>query len=430
LALGGGFTRTLPGVVVGNTNEPGRVTDLEAIDPDTVQLPTWYRPNPGQARDLALVIVTAGRHQAPHARRITNRRWAFSALGTAAACTLTPRDTVYCCLPLHHPAGLLVSVGGALIGGARLALAEQSGPRGNQASTFWAEVRRTGATVVFYAGEMCRSLAYAPHVAGEENHPVRLFAGSGMRRDVWRRMVERFGGHTSGILEFYASTEANAVLVNASGEKAATLGRPLPGSAELAIVAYDFNTDGFHRNHAGRLHPAGDHQPGLLPASLDAPRAPGTAAAEIAHIVPRRIVRDVFASGDNWFLTGDIVRIDADGDYWFVDRSADVVRAPDGPVWTPPIEDALYALPEIALAIVFATPRADGRGEEPSAAVVVRSGAQLDRTALSNHLAATLPPEARPRLIHELPNIPMTDGFRPLKSVVRAMLGSHPPTDT
>src|SRR5213076_607843 len=80
---------------------PPGVVDLEAIDPDAVALPPWYRPDPGRARDLAMVFVSSGRDAPPRAVRITNRRWAFSALGAAAAATLTTRDTVYCCLPLH-----------------------------------------------------------------------------------------------------------------------------------------------------------------------------------------------------------------------------------------------------------------------------------------------------------------------------------------
>ncbi|MCA9608533.1 MAG: alpha/beta fold hydrolase, partial [Myxococcales bacterium] len=101
---------------------PEGVRDMEAIDPARVVLPKWYEPNPGRAADEAMILFTAGRAEEPRAARITNRRWAFSALGAAAGCTLNPTDTVYCALPLHHAAGMLVAVGGALIGGSRLAL--------------------------------------------------------------------------------------------------------------------------------------------------------------------------------------------------------------------------------------------------------------------------------------------------------------------
>ncbi|MEZ4286855.1 MAG: alpha/beta fold hydrolase [Polyangiales bacterium] len=180
-----------PVLVLGGINEtrnlPNEVIDMETIDPDAVELPEWYTPNDMRARDLAMIMLTAGRGKQPRAARITNRRWAFSAYGTAASCTLNPSDTIYCCLPLHHPAGMLVAVGGALVGGSRLALSDG----GFNPETFWPEVRRYGATVVFYAGEMLRALLLRPPKASDGNNPVRLFAGSGMRVDVWRNLPPR-----------------------------------------------------------------------------------------------------------------------------------------------------------------------------------------------------------------------------------------------
>src|SRR6185503_17265457 len=144
LVLGGvGDQGDLPaGMVKAPRVIPPGVIDMETIDPAAVTLPAWYRPDPGRARDLSMVFVSSGKHEPPRATRITNRRWAFSALGAAAAATLTTRDTVYCCLPLHHPSGTLVVSGSALAGGARLALASRFDP-----TTFWDEVRRYGVSV-------------------------------------------------------------------------------------------------------------------------------------------------------------------------------------------------------------------------------------------------------------------------------------------
>src|SRR5439155_16838085 len=102
---------------------PPGVIDMESIDPTAATLPTWYKPDAGRARDLAMMFVSSGKYEPPRATRVTNRRWAFSALGAAAAATLTTRDTVYCCLPLHHPSGTLVAAGSALAGRRRVALA-------------------------------------------------------------------------------------------------------------------------------------------------------------------------------------------------------------------------------------------------------------------------------------------------------------------
>ncbi len=403
---------------------PANVIDMEAIDPQTVALPAWYRPDPGRARDLAMVFVSSGRHEPPRATRITNRRWAFSALGAAAAATLTTRDTVYCCLPLHHPSGALVAASSALVGGARLALASLSKPNASpaelagapfvfEATAFWDEVRRYGVSVIFHAGEMCRRLVEAPPVVGENNHPIRLFAGSGMRRDVWRRLGERFG--PVGVLEFYASTEANAVLANAAGKKIGSVGRPLPGIPEVAIATWSTADHDFVRDGAGRLVPARIDEPGMMVARL------GRAGSDVGHIDPKRLIRDAFELGDIWFVTGDLFKTDAQGDYWLVDRASQMISTSMGPVSSIRIEDAFYETPGVALCVAAGQPNPDVPGTElPVAAIQLSPGRALDVDAISL-AAVSLPEYARPRFIKVVEVIPQTDGFRPIKHTIRTM---------
>ncbi len=132
------------------------VTDMERIDPDAVDLPAWYRPNPGKASDLAFVLFT-GEGARTRATRITNRRWALSAFGTASSAALGEGDTVYSVTPIHHPSGLLMSIGGAIAGGSRLAMAREFDP-----TTFWDEARRYGVTVAGYTWTLLRDLVEAP----------------------------------------------------------------------------------------------------------------------------------------------------------------------------------------------------------------------------------------------------------------------------
>lgn len=387
---------------------PAGLVDMELIDPDAVELPAWYEPNPGCARDLALIMLTAGRGKKPRAAKITNQRWAFSAYGTAAACTLSARDTVYCCLPLHHPAGMLVTVGGGLVGGSRLALAT-----GFEPETFWDDVRRYGATVVFYAGEMLRELLRAEPSAADNQNPIRLFAGSGLRRDVWERIVDRFG--PVGILEFYASTEGNAVLANASGEKIGSLGRPLPGSAEVELVRYDFETEEFLRDEHGLLMRCKEEEAGVLLARLDAdhPLASFTAGDEAGQ----RLLQAVFEPNDTWFITWDVLRRDGDGDFWFVDRASRMLRTRHGIVSTRSIEDALYGFPALRQTLVYGI--RDGELDRSVAVVVTHGNHPLDLQAWSQ-FAAGLHPSERPTWLKRVEQIPMTDGFRPDKAAVES----------
>jgi putative long chain acyl-CoA synthase len=218
-----------------------------------------------------------------------------------------------------------------------------------------------------------------------------------MRADVWRRLADRFGG--VGVLEFYASTETNAVLANASGEKIGALGRPIPGSTELAVVEYDMAAATFVRDASGHCVLTAPDRPGMLLARLESS----------GHAPLQRVLRNAFAPGDAWYITGDLLRCDADGDYWFVERAADLIRTPAGVAIPRDIEDALYRLPAVTLAAAYAAP--DGT---PTAAVVLRPGSSL----AASDLAATftsLPPHARPRHVHPVAALPMTHGFRPLR---------------
>src|SRR5581483_11562495 len=92
--------------------------------------------------------------------------------------------------------------------------------------------------------------------------PIRLFIGSGMPRGLWRRVEERFA--PARVLEFYASAEGEVILVNLSGRKPGSLGRPLPGSAEVRLAAYDPALGGIAQGPDGLAHDAEPNEIGML----------------------------------------------------------------------------------------------------------------------------------------------------------------------
>ena len=205
------------------------VIDMERIDPGAVKLPRWYRPNPGRAGEEAF-IVFSGEGENTRMSRITNRRWAQSAFGTASSAALTRDDTLYSVTPIHHPSGLMMSIGGAIVGGARLAMAREF-----DVPTFWEEVRRYGVTVASYTWTLLADVVEAPAQIGERHHPLRLFIGSGMPRGLWER-VERAlpAGARGRVLRLHRGRGDPG---QPSGSKPGAMGRPLPGSAEVRIAA-------------------------------------------------------------------------------------------------------------------------------------------------------------------------------------------------
>lgn len=384
LVLGGGGEREVP------ARADAEVIDLERIDPETVDLPGWYRPNPGLARDLAFILFSRSGEQTV-AKFITNHRWALSAFGTASAAALTSSDTVYCITPLHHPSGLLTSVGGAVAGGARIALS-----RGFDPERFDTEVMRYGVTVVSYTWTLLREIVARPQAA--EPHAIRLFMGSGMPRGLWRRVLDRYP--SARVLEFYASTEGDVVLANLSGAKPGAKGRPIPGSAQVRLARCDPRTGKLVTGDDGFAVECAEGEVGLLLAN---PRASIDTTA--------RKLRGVFAPGDTWVATDDLFWRDADGDFWLADNRFTVIETEHGPVYTQPICDALTDLDRVDLATAYGVP-VRGREEVAVAAVTTWQGATLRPEDITRALA-NLPAERRPDVVHVVDEIPLTTWFRP-----------------
>jgi putative long chain acyl-CoA synthase len=405
LVLGGG----------GGPRELGSgLTDLERIDPGEVALPAWYRPNPGQAQDLAFIVFT-GDGERTRAARITNRRWAVSAFGTASAAALTSNDTVYNLTPAYHSSGLLNGISGAVAGGARLALTTHFNPE-----NFWTEVRRYGVTVVTYTWGLVHPLLDSPASPAETDHPVRLFMGSGMPKGLWRRTVRRFAPAT--VLEFFASTQEDVVLVNTSGEKIGAKGRPLPGSAEVRLVRCDLAAE---PPETTRHHPTTSSGLGRFAGEIviggdgfAVPCRTGETGMLLAKVEHGRAgaLRGLFEADDAWLPTGALFRRDADGDYWLVDHLGSLIRTDHGPVAAVPIEDALGELDAVGQVCAYAL------GDLPTqlavAAVTVRRGEKLRAEDLDAALADL--GDGRPDVVRVVRQIPLTTWYRPVKDALRA----------
>lgn len=392
LVLGGGETRDL------NVPADSGVIDMEKIDPDAVSLPGWYRPNPGFARDLAFVAFsTIGGELVP--KQITNYRWALSAFGTASAAALDRSDTVYCLTPLHHQSGLLVSLGGAVVGGARIALS-----RGLQPERFVSELRQYGVTVVSYTWAMLREVIDDPAFALHRNHAVRLFIGSGMPTGLWQRVVDTFT--PANIVEFFATTDGQAVLANVAGAKVGSKGRPLPGGGEVELAAYDPDEDLILEDDRGFVQVAEPNRAGLL---LARPWGPIDPTASVK--------RGVFAPGDTWISTEYIFRRDPDGDFWLLGNRNMLIRTPRGVVCPEPITEAISRIPGVDLAATYGVQ--GPQGTLAVTAITLRPGLTVTVADLSEAVAA-MPFGTAPDVIHVVPSLPLSATYRPTVSALRA----------
>lgn len=392
LVLGGGESRDLGLEKSGDLADGAHIVDMEKIDPDRVELPGWYRPNPGLARDLAFVGFSSVSGELV-ARQITNYRWVLSAFGTASAANLGRGDTVYCLTPLHHQSGLLVSLGGAVVGGARIALSRELRP-----DRFVQEIRQYGVTVVSYTWAMLREVIDDPAFSITGGHPVRLFIGSGMPAGLWRRVVDVF--EPANVVEFFATTDGQAVLANVAGAKIGSKGRPLPGGGDIALGAYDPEDNLILEDDDGFVRRAETNEVGML---LAHPRGPVDPLASVK--------RGVFAPADTWVSTEYLFRRDEDGDYWLVDNRAAVIRTVRGPVFAATVNDAAGRLGAVDMAVTYGVPN----GDETLAvtALALRPGGTVPSADLSEALA-DLPVGSAPDIVHVVADMTLTATYRPL----------------
>lgn len=372
-----------------------RIVDMERIDPDKVELPAWFSANPHVAGDLAFVLFTgAGEQLRPI--EITNWRWALSALGTASAAALRPGDTVYSTTPLHHSSALLMSIGGAIAGGARFAMSTADDP-----DCFWEEVRRYGASHVSYTWTSLRSVVEAAPHTSEQHHPIRMFMGSGMPRNLWRKVDERFP--SSRVLEFYASVGEDSILANVQGVPIGSMGRPVPGTAEVRIAAFDLSTCRLERDANGMGRRCGFDEVGLLLARAK----PGTSHAQLP-------LRGVFDADDRWLSTGDLFSRDEQGNYWLVDSVSSLIVTVVGVVAPSAVRNTISTIPAVDLCVVFGVPDGDN-AETVVAAFTSRAGRSVDASDL-DHVFDRTPVAERPTYIQQVRQIPVTTWHRPIAS--------------
>jgi putative long chain acyl-CoA synthase len=267
-------------------------------------------------------------------------------------------------------------------------------------------VRRYGVTVASYTWTLLHDLVEAPPHPGERHHPLRLFIGSGMPRSLWKRVERRF--QPARVVEFYASTEAGAILVNLRDAKPGSMGRPLPGSAEVRIAAYDIEARRLVVDAGGFAKRCGANEVGMLLVRV----SPNEQLSTIS-------LRSVFTRDDAWTPSGDLFWRDQDGDYWRVDSVGDVIRTVDGPAFTIPIRDALGELPAVDLAVAYGVLPDGAEHEVAVAAITLRRDRDVGRKDIAGALSI-LPRAERPAIVHVVDQIPVTTWFRPRTGPLRA----------
>jgi fatty-acyl-CoA synthase len=356
------------------------------------------------AKDVALYIYTSGTTGLPKAAKVTHMRVETYMRGFAGATGSGPLDRIYCCLPLYHATGGLCAVGAALLNGGTLVLKKRF-----SASHFWPDIAEHRCTMFVYIGELCRYLInQPPHDL--ERTPLKMAFGNGLRPDVWDKMNARF--KIEQILEFYGSTEGNVSMFNFDGKPGAVgrIPKYLRKRFNVKLVKFDVETEQPERDLQGFCI---ECKPGEIGEALgamgDDPRSTFSGYADKAA-TEKKILRGAFAPGDAWFRTGDLMRQDDEGYFYFVDRIGDTFRWKGENVSTGEVSESLSQIPGVKEVTVYgvSVPGADGRAGMAS----LVTEPSFDLADFQARSEASLPPYAQPLFIRLQPEIETTGTFK------------------
>ena len=357
------------------------------------------------AADTALLIYTSGTTGLPKAARITHMRAQLYMRGFAGSTGADKTDRIYVCLPLYHATGGLCALGAAFLNGGSVVL-----KRKFSASHFWQDIADESCTMFVYIGELCRYLINAPEALEETRHKLRLAFGNGLRPDVWPTLKRRF--RIPDILEFYGSTEGNVSLFNWDGREG-TIGRVpkwLKARFSIRLIQYDLETETIVRGINGLCVECGPGQVGQCIGKIG-----GDVRAEYSGYLDKaasdsKILQNVLERGDAWFATGDLMKTDADGYFYFVDRIGETYRWKGENVSTSEVAEQLLAFPGVAEATVYGV-HVDGTDGRAGMAALVMDGS-FDVKAFGEHLAREMPHYAQLLFVRLLPTLDTTGTFK------------------
>ena len=388
--------------------------------------------------DPVFYIFTSGTTGASKAAYFSHRRFMGAGITWTYPMSLTSADVYYVTLPLFHGNGGVVAVSACWNVGAQLLVREKLSVR-----EFWPDVRRYRVTSMIYVGEVWRYIHSAPRRPDDADNTLRVIAGNGLRADIWSDVVSRFGIET--VVEHFGCTEMPA------GPYIAWMGRVgacgyIPPSVRKQqgadkLIAFDVEQGCVTRMEADaertaagvpgacvevpvdeagecifKLAPPLPSSPSSssAPSSADNPHVPSDTLQRSSDINPlykpyhgyteygansKRVYRHVFGPYDAWFSTGDLLRCDAEGFFYFVDRTGDTFRWKGENVSTNEVAEATAAFSGIAQVNVYGVHYGGRDGKAGMASIRLCDGLRedsVDFAELFSHLYSSLPHYAIP----------------------------------
>ncbi len=336
----------------------------------------------------AALLYTSGTTGNPKGCILTNEyfieagRWYASATGVCAI--NTDGERMITPLPIFHMNAMAFSFMAMVAVGGCLTALDRFHPR-----SWWASVRESKATCLHYLGVMPSMLMGAEPSVDDKKHTVRFGFGAGIDPKLHEAFETRFGFPLS---EGWAMTETGAGGTICANREPRVIGRSSIGSPDEKVEARLVDDAGKDSNH-GEL---------LVRAAGADPRKGFFAG----YFKNEGATREAWEGG--WFHTGDIVRREADGTMYFVDRKKNVIRRSGENIAAVEVESALAKHPMIESVAVAAVPD-EIRGDEVFACIVPKGEASPDLAQeITNWCLTRLAYYKAPGYIAFVENLPVT----------------------
>lgn len=342
------------------------------------------------------IFFTSGTTGLPKGAPITNKTFVLAALSVCA----TPVDgdsRNYTCLPLFHANAQLYSVTAMRCMGNSLVLSDRFSPK-----KFWNEIKEYHATYFNSIGGMMQILdaAFAPEEVPA--HTAKFVVVGGTPIALWKRFEEKF---KVDIFEIYSMSEAPVLFGNihpdGAQRKIGSFGKPIFIDLGRQVRVVDDNNQEIQVG-VGELVQKGEDF--ITKGYWMAPKANEEAFDE-----------------EGWFHSGDLVRIDEDGYFYFVDRKKFMIRVAGENVSAFEVEDVVNSYPAVAQSAAIPVPD-PLREEEIKVLIKLKDGYEtINMKDLIRHCAEKLAYFKVPRYVEIVPDFPKTTTERIQKVELKNM---------
>jgi crotonobetaine/carnitine-CoA ligase len=341
--------------------------------------------------DTVYVMYTSGTSGPSKGAIHSNRSALWNAYAWLDVLELGDDDVAYSMFPLFHVTARSAVITSTIWAGGAVALRH-----GFSVSSFWDDVRSSGATFFAYMGSVVHLLWSAEADALDASNRVRLAFGAAAPPEIVDDFERRFGLE---LLEVYGSTELGLATAPRPGQRVrGTMGQTCE-HIDLQI-----------QDEAGAEVPLGT--------SGEIVARPRERQA-IFHGYWRNAEATVVAWRDLWFHSGDRGYLRPDGNLVFVDRIKDTIRRRGENISSFEVERAVQQHPDVAEAAAYALPSDVGE-EEVGLAVVLRPGVAPDVPGLIRFCIAEMPRFTVPRFVRLVESLPKTPSQRIQKYKLRA----------